>query len=306
MNSNLLHVVTPYANPVRWRSRRRLYDRFEAHMLGEGVQLTVVECAYGETPHELRPDPRVRHVRVWAKTHAWTKENLVNLGIASLPRDWRYVAWIDADIAFRKPGWAAETVHALQHFDVIQPWETCYDLGPNDEHLGLHHSFGRQWIKDPVSTGKLGVGYTFAHPGYAWAATRAALEWVGGLLDHAILGAADHHMALALVNKAHLSVPGRIHPNYVKPIMLWQERATRHIAGNLGFLPFTIEHAFHGDKTKRRYIDRWSILTRHGFDPETDIKRNTAGVVELAGNKPDLNRDLWRYFRERSEDATTL
>ncbi len=306
MRSDLLHVVTAYANPVRWRSRKRLYEAFERHMLDAGVRLTVVECAFGDIPHELTPDPRVSHVPVWAKTHLWAKENLINLGLASLPRDWRYVAWIDADIAFRKAGWAAETVYALQHFDVVQPWDVCYDLGPADEHLGLHHSFARQWIHEPATCAAMGQGYTFAHPGYAWAATRAALDHLGGLIDHAILGAADHHMALALVGNAHLSVPGRIHPHYLAPILRWQERAQRHVAGNLGVLPFTIEHAFHGAKPLRRYVDRWSILTRHAYDPQRDVKYNTSGVLELAGNKPALARELWTYFRQRNEDATTL
>lgn len=306
MSGSPLHVVTALANPARWRSRLALYDTFEAHMLASGVELTVVECAYGDEAHALAVRPGVRHVKVWAKTHCWIKENLLNVGLAHLPRDWRHVAWIDADIRFRRPGWAAETVHALQHFDVVQPWEHCYDLGPDGQHLALHHSFGRQWLHDPVSTGKLGAGYTFAHPGYAWAATRAALEHLGGLVDHAICGAADHHMALALVGKAPVSLPGGIHPNYVKPILAWQERAGRHICGNLGYVPGTIEHGWHGAKADRRYIDRWSILTRHGYDPDRDIKRNTAGVIELAGNKPELKRDLWRYFRQRNEDAATL
>ena len=306
MSGAPLHVVTAIANPARWRSRLKLYEAFERHMLASGVELTVVECAYGDEAHDLVVGPGVRHVKVWAKSHAWIKENLLNIGLAALPRDWRHVAWIDADITFRRSDWASETVHALQHFDVIQPWEYCYDLGPDGQHLALHHSFGRQWLHDPLSISKIGPGYTFAHPGYAWAATRAALEHLGGLIDHAICGAADHHMALALVGKAQVSLPGGIHPNYVKPILAWQERAGRHICGNLGYLPGTIEHGWHGAKEARRYIDRWSILTRHAYDPERDIKRNTSGVVELAGNKPGLKRDLWRYFRQRNEDATTL
>jgi len=30
------------------------------------------------------------------------------------------------------------------------------------------------------------------------------------------------------------------------------------------------------------------------------------GVLELAGNKPELRRDLDAYFRQRDEDANTL
>jgi hypothetical protein len=36
------------------------------------------------------------------------------------------------------------------------------------------------------------------------------------------------------------------------------------------------------------------------------LKRNSFGVLELAGNKPQLRRDMDAYFRSRNEDATTL
>ena len=303
MRADLLHVVTAYANPQRYVSRRLLFDRFARHMRDSGVSLTVVECAYGDRPFELHDAPGVTHVPVRAHSLVWEKERQLNLGIARLPADWKYVAWIDADILFRHPQWAVETVHALQQYDVVQPWSTCYDLGPDGEHLELHRSFCRQWLRgEPIGPGP----YTFAHPGYAWAATRGALEHLGGLIDTAALGASDHHMALALIGRARQSFPGGISEGYQRPILQWQDRAQRHVAGNIGCVPGTIEHWFHGPKALRRYVDRWSILTRNGFDPSTDLKTNIWGLWELAGNKPALRRDINAYFAERREDDTTL
>ena len=305
MRADLLHVVTCVANPIRWQSRVKLYRQFERHMLDSGVRLTTVECQYGERPFECAGTPGVAHVGVRAKTVLWTKEALINLGMQRLPPDWAYVAWIDADVFFRRPDWAAETVQALQQYDVVQPWSDCYDLGPDDEHLQTHRSFARlvHEGKPIVPSGK--PGYEFAHPGYAWAATRQAMDWTGGLIE-AAMGAGDHHMALALVGRVRESVPGGIHPNYLAALLHWQDRAERHIAGNLGCVPGTIEHRWHGPKDRRGYVSRWDILTRHGFDPLVDVKRNTFGVPELAGNKPQLRRDVDRYFRSRSEDANSL
>lgn len=306
MKAELLHVVTTVSNPVRWESRIKLYRQFEQHMLDSGVQLTTVECAYGDRPFEADGTPRVNHVGVRAKTPIWIKENLVNIGISRLPHDWKYVAWVDADVEFRKPGWAAETVHALQQYDIVQPWSECYDLGPDDDHLQVHKSFCSlvHHGKPIVPSGM--AGYEFAHPGLAWAATRPALEWLGGLIDTAILGAADHHMALALINRVRESVPGGISHGYLAPLLQWQERAAHHIAGNIGYVPGTLEHIWHGPKNKRAYVERWDILVRNGFDPSTDLKRNTSGLWELAGNKPALRREIDRYFRARSEDSNSL
>ena len=303
MRAEDLHVVTAIANPLRWESRVRLYREFEQHMLNSGVRLTTVECTFGDRPFVLADNPEVCHVAVRARSMVWTKENLLNVGIARLPLDWKYVAWIDADISFRRPDWAIETVQALQQYDVVQPWADCYDLGPRGEHLLAHKSFCKQWInQEPVGSGP----YQFAHPGYAWAATRDALNHLGGLIETAALGAADHHMALALAGMVEMSLPLGLESGYSRPILEWQKRANSHIAGNIGCVAGTIEHYWHGAKTLRRYIDRWQVLVRHRFDPAADLKRNVWGVLELTGNKPGLRRDIEAYLRGRDEDSNSM
>lgn len=311
MRADLLDVVAVYSNPIRWQSRLRLHKEFEQHMLDSGVKLTVVECAYGERPFELEDSPHVNRVRVRAKTLVWNKENCLNLGIART--EGRFICWCDADVTFRRPGWATETVHALQHYDVVQPWSDAYDLGPHDEHIQHHHSFCRQyWHKQPVvPAGEKfwsfnGGPYTYPHSGYAWAATRQALEWVGGLFDLGAMGAGDHHMALALVGAAEKSVPAGVTDSYLWHLQRWQQKARYHINGNIGFVWGTLEHSFHGSKEKRKYVDRWGMIVDHKFDPDTDLKRNTHGVYELAGNKPGLQHDLDMYFRQRDEDDNSL
>lgn len=316
MRSELLHVITAIANPARWESRMRLYRDFEQHMLDSGVELTVVECAYGERPHELASRPHVQHVPVRAKTVLWQKESLINIGLAHLSTTqpgWKYVAWIDADVMFRRPNWAADAVHALQQYDVIQPWSDAYDLGPHDEHVQAHKSFCRLWwqgcpvVAEAQCWWKFDGGpYEYAHSGWAWCATRQAIEWLGGLIDTAIAGHGDHHMALGLVGRIERSVIGGLPQGYSRPLYQWQARALQHINKNLGFLWGTLEHHWHGRKADRAYVSRWEILRRHQFDPTTDLKRNVYGVWELAGNKPGLAHDLDAYFRSRNEDGNLI
>jgi hypothetical protein len=43
-----------------------------------------------------------------------------------------------------------------------------------------------------------------------------------------------------------------------------------------------------------------------GFDPAIDLKRNTFGVLEFSGVKPNLERAFDRYLRSREEDVNTL
>jgi hypothetical protein len=109
---------------------------------------------------------------------------------------------------------------------VIQPWSYCYDLGPNGEHIQAHRSFASLvYAGKPVVQGpNAASGYEFGHPGYAWAYTRQALEHVGGLVETAALGAADHHMAMALINKVGDSIPGNLGDGYKAPLYQWQAR----------------------------------------------------------------------------------
>jgi hypothetical protein len=305
MRSDLLDVIAVISNPIKWKSRVRLFNDFVEHMRFSGVRLTAVECAHGDRPYQIGDISFANMVRV--RTNAfgtWNKENLINIGMSRLPDDWRYLAWIDADIYFRQPDWAFETVDALQQYPVIQPWSDCYDLGPNGEHLEHHRSFARQAWHGEVKG--IGLGYTFAHPGYAWAARRDALEELGGLIETGVAGAGDHHMACALIGRADWSYPNGVTEGYKAPILRWQERAKNVMKGPLGYLPGTIEHFWHGSKAKRRYVERWDIVNGHKYDPATDLRKNTNGVVELSGAKPAMIHDMDRYMRQRDEDGNEM
>lgn len=316
MRSDVLHIVTAIANPIRWKSRTALARKTIAGWLEEpNVAVTLVECAYGGRDCELADlaGPRVTHVPVRAFNLAWNKENLLNIGIARLPHSAAFIGTFDADIVFRKPGWANETIHALDLYPVVQPWRTAYDLGPNDEHIQAHVSFASLFHggKPVTASGpkfwKFDGGYAeYAHPGFAWAWQRRALDLLGGLFEDAGMGSGDHVMALSLVGAGERSFPGKIAHAYRSAVLTWQSRALGHINGKIGFVPGTIEHSFHGGKAKRGYISRWGMFLEHGFDPSTDLKRNSYGVIEFAGNKPALERDFDRYLRSREEDGNLV
>jgi hypothetical protein len=318
MQAGQLHVFTARANPLGWKAPHRNWERFATHMLDSGVNLTVVECAYGEEDFACAAPPmsdpshaaRFNHIGVRAKTRGWVKENLLNLGVQRTPEA-RYIAWIDADVIFRRLDWAAATVSALQHYDAMQPWSDAYDLGPDGEHLQHHVSFCRQYFnKQPVvPTGTKwwqhdGGPYAYPHSGYAWAITRQAYDWVGGLFEMGGMGSGDHHMALALAGEADRSLPGGAGDGYRAEVKLWEARALRHINTNIGYIGGTVEHLFHGRKADRGYLSRWAMFLDHGFDPRADLKRNSYGVLEFATNKPKLRRDFDLYLRSRREDAS--
>jgi hypothetical protein len=311
MQANQLHVFTARFNPVRWATPHRHFLDWAQHILDSGAKLTVVEVQYGKREF-LCDVPHVRHIGLRADSWAWSKECAINEGIRRTPEA-EFISWGDADVWHRKSGWAREAVEYLQHYRVIQTWTRALDLGPHDELIGVHTSFCNQYLMgEPlVAQGKnfwkFDGGYAeYPHSGFFWACRREFLDWTGGLFDLGGMGSGDHHMALALVGQVERSWPAGASQSYRTHLLRWQDRATRFVNGRIAPLPGIIEHRFHGSKQKRGYLDRWAMFVRHGFDPDSDLKRNTSGVLEWAGNKPELEREWDLYLRSRREDDNCI
>lgn len=327
-----LYVVTSLFNPVRYRSRWKLFERFQAHVATQGNQAVLYsgEVAFGDRAFAipapavdvLDPQPQ-RHFQ-WRSWHElWLKENTLNLLVQRLPPDWKYVAWIDADVAFARPDWANETLHQLQHYGMVQMWTDAVDL--SSKHELLARSSGYAWCYRnegrpgiPSLAEARGAGHYYAvpgkgprtrpahwfwHPGYAWACRRDVWEAMGGLVDWALLGSADRFMADASAYK--LTTPW---PNYTgeterRWLLSWQQRLQEHLRGNVGYVSGTLMHYWHGPKAARGYNERGQVLIDCRFDPEHDLVRDSQGLYRLRGNKPALRDKIQAYFRARQEDA---
>lgn len=308
--SQKLHVIAVVSNPVGYKSRYKLFEQFHAHMKQHDVHLTTVELAFGEREHIMPTGDHGIQLRTWDEL--WHKENMINVGISRLPNDWQYVAWIDADVMFTNPHWVTQTVNQLQHHQVVQMFQTAIDMGPNGETIHTHQGFGFQYASgaprilnqaDGVYYGGIGKKNDFWHPGYAWAARREAIDGLGGLMEWPILGSADHHMALSFIGDVDKSTPPGLHPNYYKRLQIYQEAANEHVYGDIGFVPGTIMHHWHGKKKDRRYVTRWDILKKHQYDPEKHIKKDWQGVLQLNDIEAQFREDLRAYFRARNEDS---
>ncbi len=304
-----LHVFTARFNPIGWRAPHRHYVDWAHIMHDLGAEVTVIECVYGEQPWRCEIPGVVHHIGVRADSWAWTKENLINLGIARRPEA-KYICWSDSDIFPRRKDWVAATIDALQHYHIVQPWESCYDLGPGDSHAAVWRSFCRQYLQGhPIVVGDgqsfsqfWTGGREYPHSGYCWATKRSILNEIGGLFEYGGMGAADHHMAVAMLGQVNKSMPPNVSLNYRSLLTAWEARIQYAVNRRIGFVPGTIEHRFHGAKHNRQYWDRWQMFLRHEFDPMTDLKRNTWGVLEFAGNKASLEHEWDQYLRQRWED----
>jgi hypothetical protein len=297
-----LHVAAVYTNPLRWRSRRVLFEEFRAHMeASAGVVLHVAELAYGDRPFEVTSADNPLDLQYRTRHELWHKENLGNLAIRHFPADWKYGALIDGDFHMTRQDWAAEAVHQLQHHPWVQLYSSLAYLGPDSRPHRLMSSFGWNWLNNRTicnsNEGSPGA------VGGAWGFTREGFEATGGLLESCILGSGDWHMTFGLACRSS----GRIEldktpPAYGNAVRAWQLRA-RGLHGDIGCVDNHAIHFWHGMLRKRGYGERVSILVDNEFDPIADMCHDSQGVLKLAGNKPALRDAIRSYFRSRDEDS---
>ncbi len=316
-----LDVILTVFNNARWRSRWKLYEDFVRHAesAGDAVRIWTVEVVFGAREAAVTDPANPRHLRLHTSTELWHKERsqalLVQKVIAQHPSA-QYFAFIDADVTFARADWADETRHALQHYDVVQMWHDAYDLDSQGNVLQHHRGFGACYCEGAPMLGESASGYyhgeatprsvAYWHPGFAWAWRRSAYEAVGGLIDHAILGSADFHMAYALIGRLDLTLKRQLTKEYAEPMREWQRRAEYAIKHNVGFVQGSIFHHWHGPKAARRYKDRWKILEETRFNPRVDLAVDANGLYRFAhfGHERSTKmRDLCRdYFSQRNED----
>jgi hypothetical protein len=290
---DVLYVVLPYFNYCGFKRRQELFIKFVHEIQNvKGVRIVVSELV---GPAPLPKLPVWKHVKNRSDTPVWMKEKLINVGIKNLPEDWKYVAWIDADITFLNPDWVQDTIDALQTNDIVQMFRTAVNLGPNNEAIKIDKGFGYMHADSGtpyVKTDK----YGYWHPGYAWACTRKAFRKMGSsLLDWAILGSGDRHMAMAWIGRVLDSCPGTIHRNYKIMLMEYQHNCQKF---KLSYVPGTILHHWHGRFEDRKYRERWDVLVKHAFDPITDVTMSLR--LTPAGKR--MEKDLKAYFEGRRED----
>jgi hypothetical protein len=308
-----LHVVTSVSNTARWRSRYELYRNFADYCARSGVILWTIEMAFGERPYAITEAGNPHHIRVRADQELWHKENLLDIAMSRLPEEAKYVGWVDSDVQFSRLDWAEETVQQLQHYQVVQMFSHAVDLGPQDQPLLTHSGFVWRWLngtlfqdKDDCYPGGAKINGSKNHPGYAWAARRGALNSVGGLIDFAIMGSADYHMACGLVGRIDQSFFPNISDGYRDELLDWQDLALRHIKYSVGYVPMTLTHFWHGKKKNRGYLHRWKVLTDAGFDPNRHLYTDIQGVLRLDDDQIAIRDGITRYFRSRNDDSNEV
>ena len=297
---SVLHVVAVLSNPCQYARRYILAREFIQRMLNENnVILYIVELAYGNDGFYVTDKKNKRHLQLCGDVPLWHKENMINICVKKLlPKKWKAMAWIDADVEFENSSWALDTLKVLNGCkDIIQPFSHAIDMDKEKNAMSIFPSFGFQYSKCSKYGG---LGINMWHPGFAWACTHAAYEKMGGLYEMSILGSGDHNMSLSFIKKGINSLNSETTEGYKDSIEEFEQRVKNL---RLGYCPGVIRHYFHGSKKNRKYMERWKILVKHAYDPYEHMTKNKDGLIVPTSTCPkELLLDILHYFSERNED----
>jgi hypothetical protein len=294
-----LHVIVVLSNPCQFARRYILAREFIQRMAYENdIVVYVVELAYGDQQFYVTEKGNRRHLQLRAAVPLWHKENMVNLGVKLLPKTWRAMAWIDADIEFESTTWASDALKLLNGSrDIVQLFSHAIDMDRSRAAMSIFPSWGFQYSKNSRYGGG---GINMWHPGYAWAITRRAYERMGGLYEVSILGSGDHNMTFSFIGNGLKSVNEAVTDDYKESIAEFEAKVRNF---RLGYVPGVIRHYYHGSKKNRGYMERWKLLVDHAYEPSKFVTKNADGLlVPTAACPQGLLDDIGRYFAERCED----
>lgn len=305
MNEPKLLVVIPYFNHTNARVNRRLLEE-SLNRLALNTSCAVVLAEGIWNPEaELNDFSGCVHLHLKYRypQALWVKENLINLALRDCGRDWESVAWIDKDIEFLDRNWALATREALRNHDIIQPWSRAICTGEPEkgqnisdyldgyEGTLMHDEEGMMsWSMNPAEKDEK-KGYC----GFAWAATRAFLERIGGLYDRCLLGGGDGYLKASL--HGHDYQLGAAFPGYYGDF--FRQFPSRCGGSKIGFTEGKIVHHYHGKISNRFYNSRYGFALENGFDAWRDVAYAGEGTIRLQNTR--LARAIEDYFLMRKE-----
>lgn len=242
----------------------------------------------------------------------WPKERVLNVGLQSVPKDCRIVAWLDCDVVFEEPDWAEQTAELLQKFKIVEPFSFAFETAKGklpeepgskqDEGYSLMYALANHIVPPEILRGNMRVEKRISS-GLAWAARREVLDQ-HGFYDACIMGSGNRAIACAALGRFDDAIYYlRMNPIWAKHYMEWAQPYFDMVQGSVGYTDGGLFHLWHGELENRRYAERHEYLSKCGFDPTKDIYIGENGAWRWSGTKTEMEKYIRGYFQSRREDG---
>ena len=225
----------------------------------------------------------------------WQKERLLNLAIATIPRNVEYIGWVDSDLLFYDKHMVEDAERLLMDFQAVQLMRGIEYVDPKGRMIKYATAYSQRTEKPKLSK---------RFPGGAWAVRREVADI--GLIDSAIVGGGDCTLALAWQGDFKNNHILRLNLDFRRDCLLESLPHYQAVQKRISCCHGIARHLFHGDVQDRQYHNRHEILTRGNYNPATDVFINHKGVWEWTGSKPQMQQEVKDYFLNRMEDGNPV
>lgn len=270
-------IISCFFNPQNSPYRLKAFNHFYKSI--KHLNHAIVECVIGDAKPQLPENKNI--TRVYTQNLLWHKEALLNLIVSKLPKQFKYVFWVDADVIFTNKNWLVESVSQLQnHCYILQPFEYCLHLDKDELRPGFDYGWAKETktLNDPTLRYKqmwrsfcanfcysssLAADKNYdkhGHVGFAWGARRDILEKVP-LYDKALIGGADHIIAHAAAGHIPHCCIEKSFTDNLQEVNEWSEKFFNVVNGKIGYVKGDLFHIWHGDINKRDYLKRIQDFT---------------------------------------------
>lgn len=267
-------IISCFYNPTDSQYRLNAFNIWYDSI--QHLEHRIIELVIGDGEFQLPDSPFIEKIRT--DTLLWHKESLLNRIIQKLPRKYKYVFWVDADVIFTNKRWLVDGVKELKEQMLIQPFEFCYHLDrdciePNIDTAyceevfwddkRLVPQFWRSFAANWFTFGKHAENYEdihHGHVGFAWGTRREVLDIIK-LYDKALIGGADHIMADASVGQIPSTCIRKSFTEDILAVERWMLEFYNIINGRVGYVPGNLFHIWHGKLAKRNYLKRIQEFT---------------------------------------------
>ena len=300
-------IISCFFNPQNSVYRKKGFDIFYESI--KHLNHQIIECIIGDTKPNLPENKNIK--RVYTKNLLWHKETLLNKIISKLPKKYKYIFWIDADVLFTNVNWLVDAVETLQTNKICQPFEYCVhlkqdELQPdfdidqfkkfvfNTRKEGRHEQLWRSYCSNVEIGFSENINYdVHGHVGFAWGARREVLE-ACPLYDKALIGGADHIIAHACMSPIVHNCIKKTFTDNIEEVEEWTRRFYNVVQGKVGYVRNNVlYHIWHGDLEKRNYYNRIKDFTKKS---KQIVERDENGMY-ITNHEDDAY--MINYFKQR-------
>lgn len=249
-----------------------------------------LELVFDERQPELQESANVFHVK--SHSYMFHKERLCRILESKIPKTYKKIVFLDADIIFSDPKWYSQMSKKLDSFDVVQGFEFGHWLDLTYKNVIL--------TRETSVKAKNNIYSHALHPGFVWGFRREWYKQVG-FFDWAVSGSGDTLSVAAWMkqtfDKGSQSLPMSMKSVYTDFCTLKKPR--------ISYLEdIHVFHLYHGSRINRQYSDRHRLLNI-ARDIRSLLNVNKDGVYEWV-EPTHWNPKFLGYFITRDDDGVEI